>query len=115
MITMEVTLTGISHTNGTCDCCGRTLGRVFELSDGGSYGRTCAAKITGWKLTDQALRMAAKAAQVKAERIAAGWTATNFVSYARESEGCINDRMVYVAGKPHVLDWAEQAASDLYA
>lgn len=46
-------LTGIHLTDGECDCCGRNLGKVFEVRhpDGqtATYGRACAAKVTGWK------------------------------------------------------------------
>lgn len=58
-------LTGIVRAHGMCNCCGRTLGRVFQLSDGGEYGRVCAAKITGYKVTDQAVRIAATLARNK--------------------------------------------------
>ncbi|MBF6358126.1 hypothetical protein IU449_26885 [Nocardia higoensis] len=53
-----VTLTGITRAHGVCACCGRSLGRVFQLSDGQEYGRRCAAKVTGFKITDQAVRLA---------------------------------------------------------
>ena len=56
--TANLTLTGITKARSQCHCCGRTLGKVFQLSDGNDYGRTCAAKITGWKVTDQAVRAA---------------------------------------------------------
>lgn len=115
MNTTAITLTGITRASGVCDCCGRELGRVFELSDGNTYGRACAAKITGYKITDKALRVATHLAKVKAERIAAGWTARDFAAYARQSEGCVDDRMIYVEGRPPVLDWADQAVTDLYA
>lgn len=46
-------LTGIHLTDGECDSCGRNLGKVFEVRhpDGttATYGRRCAAKVTGWK------------------------------------------------------------------
>ena len=64
--TDTLTLTGITRAHGLCACCGRTLGRVFELSDGNTYGRRCAAKLTGYKVTDQAVRMAAHAAKREA-------------------------------------------------
>lgn len=56
--TAALTLTGIIKAQGTCDCCGRKLGKVFQLSDGNEYGRACAAKIAGYKVTDQAVRIA---------------------------------------------------------
>jgi hypothetical protein len=57
-ITEAPKLTGIVKAQGTCDCCGRKLGKVFQLSNGNEYGRACAAKITGYKVTDQAVRIA---------------------------------------------------------
>lgn len=56
--TAALTLTGITKARSECACCGRTLGKVFQLSDGNDYGRVCAAKLTGFKVTDQAVRAA---------------------------------------------------------
>ncbi|QQM15096.1 hypothetical protein SEA_TINALIN_7 [Gordonia phage TinaLin] len=61
--TETLTLTGITRGHGMCACCGRTLGRVFQLSDGNEYGRKCAAKLTGFQVTDQAVRAAVMAAR----------------------------------------------------
>lgn len=56
--TATLTLTGITKARSECHCCGRTLGKVFQLSDGNDYGRVCAAKLTGFKVTDQSVRAA---------------------------------------------------------
>jgi hypothetical protein len=56
------TLTGVFSETGECDRCGRELGRVFQvrLPDGSieTYGRKCAAHVTGWTVTDAKLRQA---------------------------------------------------------
>ncbi len=114
--TAALTLTGITKARSECACCGRTLGKVFQLSDGNDYGRTCAAKLTGYKVTDQAVRIAARLAAVKAQRRAEGWTAETFTDYAwRELDITTDGRLVLVPGAPHVSDWAEEQARDLWA
>lgn len=107
-------LTGITRASGVCACCNKSLGTVFELSDGNTYGRKCAGKLTGFSVTDKALRSAQKQARIKTERIAARWGRDEFVQFARASEGCWDDVMVYAPGKPHVIDWADQQVEELY-
>lgn len=109
-------LTGIVKATGVCHCCGRKLGKVFELSNGFEYGRRCAAKITGYTVTDQAIRMAVFAAQQRIDRREAGWGVAEFTALGRDSCGIDhNDRMVYAPGMPHVSDWAADQARELWA
>lgn len=115
-----LTLTGITAQHSACNCCGRNLGRVFRLSDGNDYGRTCAAKKTGYKVTDQAVRIAARRAQIKAERQAANWNAETFINYAY-SEFIVSDAgsVEWYTGtevvRTPVREWAEIQNADLWA
>lgn len=69
------TLTGVTAGAGQCDCCHRTLRRLFKITgpDGteGVYGRACARKLTGWTPElGQALHIqavAAREAELRAE------------------------------------------------
>lgn len=53
MSTTLAALTGITRMESACDCCGRSLGRVFGVRypDGREMelGRVCAAKATGYR------------------------------------------------------------------
>ncbi|MBD8056673.1 hypothetical protein ICV35_23775 [Rhodococcus ruber] len=78
--TANLTLTGITKASSQCHCCGRTLGKVFPLSDGNDYGRTCAAKITGYSITDKLLRQAQLAARRDQQRRDENWTVETFAA-----------------------------------
>lgn len=53
MSTPRASLTGITRMESACECCGRSLGRVFGVRypDGREMdlGRVCAAKATGYR------------------------------------------------------------------
>lgn len=80
-ITATLKLTGIAKASGQCHCCGRTLGKVFQLSDGNDYGRSCAAKITGYSITDKLLRQAQFAARRDQQRRDENWTVDTFIDH----------------------------------
>lgn len=116
MNTITPSLTGITRAHGVCDCCGRTLGRVFELSNGGTYGRSCAAKLTGFKVTDQAVRIAARLAAVKAERRASNWGVEDFAAFGRSCAAILVDGVYVQGASEYVLhEWAEGQVRELWA
>lgn len=66
----KVTLTGITMERGGCDRCGKELGKVFSCSDGRTYGRKCAAIVTGWKPNEieRQNKIAARVAETSGRR-----------------------------------------------
>jgi hypothetical protein len=68
----KIRLTGVVLESGECARCGRELGKVFQCSDGSTYGRRCVVKVTGWKYSEveaQAKR-AARQAEVRRRSLA---------------------------------------------
>ncbi|CDZ89020.1 hypothetical protein ACQR3W_21910 [Rhodococcus ruber] len=98
--TANLTLTGITKASSQCHCCGRTLGKVFQLSDGNDYGRTCAAKITGYSITDKLLRQAQFAARRDQQRRDENWTVDTFIAHIAAN----NMGILYIDGREVAAD-----------
>lgn len=64
----ELTLTGITVEHGSCDRCGRELGKVYHCSDGNDYGRKCIRTITGWTFSEIDLKLRQAAIRVERAR-----------------------------------------------
>jgi hypothetical protein len=116
--TMNYTAVGTTDENTTCDCCGKpNLKMTVVLRDDEGdfhyFGRTCAARATGWKAAylDRQI-IAADNKRNTAARTLATWTA-----YLADGEAgitrFIHNNQVAISNNPHKYPNREAVAASI--